>query len=202
MRKRAERCPSGVVVFWALACFLASFLMSFLSSVSSTIPLAYADDTVTVVDLFHASEEMDGAKIVFQGEAIGDVLSAGDGYAWVTLKAPSHRIDGSLAEAKKERNTTNASVSVLMTSADSDLITHLGRYHVSGTTLEITGVYNLACEEHQGQSDVHASSVKVISPGAIVDEDPDLSLLIFGVALIFVGCVLVFLFRVLRERQR
>jgi len=187
-----------MVPSWVLACFLASSLISPLCAT----PLAYADEAVTVIDLFHATDEMDGAQVVFQGEAIGDIISAGDGYVWVTLKASSDVAGRSLWGARERQDDTNASVSVYMTAADSDLLTHLGRYHVTGTTLEVKGVYHLACEAHQGQSGVHAVSVKAISPGAVIDEDPDFRLLALGIALILVGFMFFLLFRFLRERER
>jgi len=169
-------------------------------------PAAYAAASVTITDLTDEPTDYDNKEVVFSGEAIGDILRAHDGYVWVTLtdheNAGIVTDTGDPSDIARTSFDINASISVLMTNEQAALITNLGRYRVEGTTLEITGSFYLACEEHQGQSDVHATSVKVVTPGGKLSQSPRISLLIVGIVLICVGVALTFLFRVLRNRQR
>ena len=48
------------------------------------------------------------------------------------------------------------------------LIQNVGDYHMTGTTLKITGTYHIACPEHEGELDVHASTAEVTDNGGPV----------------------------------
>ena len=122
------------------------------------------------------------------GEAVGDIIDARDGMVWVTL-----------AEAS---NSSNASVSVLMTRESASHIDTLGRYGTTGTMLQVRGVFHLACPEDQGLSDVHATSVAVAAKGSHHVEEFRPEAFAAGAALTVVGFALMGLFRYLRERQR
>lgn len=174
-------------------------------------PYAYADERVSVVDLSNADESLDGAEVVFICEAIGDIINGHGGFVWVAAgPCPDGRIEASAKEAAGAVQTddvassaqANASISVYMTREAAAQISNLGRYHVIGATLEITGVFHLACDEHQGLSDVHASSVRVIDAGGSISEQPDRWLLISGVLLAFTGVLFMLVFRILKERMR
>ena len=167
------------------------------------IPLAHAEEpTITITDLNNATAEMDGMQVVFIGEAIGDIFFANSGNVWVTLGECNGYINPNSSEENINPTQRNVSIGVYMSSEDAAKIANLGRYHVVGTTLEIHGVFNLACSIHEGYSDVHATSVRVIDPGGSVPQKPDYGLLIFGGILLCVGGALIFLFHILRERQR
>ncbi|MDR2714296.1 MAG: hypothetical protein LBB42_02045 [Coriobacteriales bacterium] len=180
---------------------------------------------ITVIELDNADVSLDGTVVHFNGEAIGDVISAGGKMVWVALgpgsleaqgnpSAGGSSLTGDTALTTTTANTadvnsggasgtsTNASISVYMSRDDAAAITSLGRYHVEGSTLEIEGVFHLACKEHEGLSDVHATSVQQVDAGSTTAENPDVGLLIGGGVLICVGLALVLLFRFLRERLR
>ena len=63
------------------------------------------------------------------GEAVGDIIDARDGMVWVTLVEAS--------------NSSNASVSVLMTRESASHIDTLGRYGTTGTMLQVRGCSTL-----------------------------------------------------------
>jgi len=167
------------------------------------IPAAHAEETVTIPELYNADESYDGSEVCFVGEAIGDIIAGNSGHVWVTIGVlqAQGELEGEL-ESELGSLQTNASVSVFMTREDAEKILVLGRYNTIGTTLEITGIFHLACSEHEGLSDVHASVVNVLDAGYIVPEDPDLGLLIIGGILILAGVLFMVLFRILRERLR
>lgn len=88
-------------------------------------------------------------QVSFEGEAVGDLVNAGDGHRWANVMG-----------------TSNAVISVFLTDEQASLIHDVGDYHSTGTTLKITGTYHIACPEHQGELDVHASKAEVVNAGA------------------------------------
>lgn len=91
-------------------------------------------------------------QVSFEGEAVGDIVNGGESSKWVNVMGAS-----------------NAVISVFMTDDQASLVDDLGGYHSSGTHLKITGVYHIACPEHQGELDVHASNVEVTKVGELTE---------------------------------
>jgi hypothetical protein len=170
---------------------LALCIGTFQTLLSPCAP-AYAQANITIAELEDASAELDGCRVDIVGEAIGDILAAHDGYVWITL----------VDLDPQSKGIDTASINVYMTSKDAELISNLGRFRVVGSTVEVSGVFHLACPEHEGLSDVHASSVRILDEGGSTEQRVDVGLLIFGVVLIAVAGLLLFLFYVLRERLR
>ena len=142
----------------------------------------------SIVDLSNADSYYDKQTVQITGEAVGDIIDARDGMVWVTL-----------AEAS---SSSNASVAVLMTRESASHIDTLGRYGTTGTMLQVRGVFHLACPEDQGLSDVHATSVAVVTKGSHHADEFRPEAFAVGAALTVVGFALMGLFRYLRERQR
>lgn len=94
---------------------------------------------------------LNDSEVNFDGEAVGSVLSAGEGFKWANIMGASH-----------------AEISVFLTDDQAGLIQNVGDYHKTGTTLRITGTYHIACSEHQGELDVHANAVEVVDNGGPV----------------------------------
>lgn len=143
-----------------------------------------------LVDLTGADSYYDLQTVQVRGEAVGDILNANlDGSSkWVTLAAAD--------------SSTNDTLAVYMTASQASLIDTLGRYGATGTTLQVRGVFHLACNEHDGITCLHADSVSVVSKGVEHPDEFSLHALIPGAVLIAVGLVLVLTFYYLRERQR
>ena len=135
----------------------------------------------SIIDLSNADSYYDKQTVQITGEAVGDIIDARDGMVWVTLVEAS--------------NSSNASVSVLMTRESASHIDTLGRYGTTGTMLQVRGVF-------QGLSDVHATSVAVAAKGSHHVEEFRPEAFAAGAALTVVGFALMGLFRYLRERQR
>ena len=112
--------------------------------------VALADgDAVNSNDLIDHAKDYDGKTIVYEGEALGDILYRGD-YAWLAV------FDGS--------NT----IGCYVTRADAEQISLVGGYGKKGDTVRIEGVFHRACAEHGGDMDIHASSVTVLAAGTLV----------------------------------
>jgi hypothetical protein len=146
--------------------------------------VALAEPDTTIVGLTNAGQQLDGQKVTIQGEAVGDILNAGDGYRWLTLQ------------------DSGASISVLVSEDDAAKVTHLGRYGQTGTRLEVSGEFQVDCAEHDGLIDVHATKVTVIDEGSEVASQFNILELEIGALLVIIGLCLLVLHRRLRERTR
>ena len=93
-------------------------------------------------------------------------------------------------------------ISVLMTPEQAKLIDTFGHYGTTGTILQVKGTFYLVCSEHSGESDLHASEVKVIEPGATHPDQFNLNDFIPGILLVSIGVVLTIAFWHLQERGK
>jgi aspartyl/asparaginyl-tRNA synthetase len=131
---------------------------------------------VSSKELIARAKEFNGKKVIYRGEAVTAIMERG-AYAWINLN------DGSNA------------IGIWCKSQSLGPVKFLGDYKHKGDMVEVTGKFNRACPMHQGDMDIHATDVKIISHGRRVDEVIDkkrnrVSVAIF--ALIFVS---VFVFR-------
>ncbi len=142
----------------------------------------------TIKSLESADSYMDGQTVQVVGEVVGDrVISEKDpAYSWITLEA----VDGTYAE-----------VSVYLSARTSDAIDTYGAYGRHGTTLQVRGTFNLACADHEGLSDLHATSVEVVAKGYEITPPFNMSQVVPGILLVLVGLGLMLAFRRLQERE-
>ena len=101
--------------------------------------------------LVSTNRALNDSEVSFTGEAVGGVVNAGEGYKWANISG-----------------TSNAVISVYLSDDFAKLIQNVGDYHTTGTTLKITGTYHIACPEHEGELDVHASAAEVTDNGGPV----------------------------------
>lgn len=101
--------------------------------------------------LVSANRALNNSEVSFVGEAVGDLVNAGEGYKWANISG-----------------TSNAVISVYMPDDLAKLIQNIGDYHETGTSLKITGTYHIACPEHEGELDVHANAAEVTDNGGPV----------------------------------
>ncbi len=144
---------------------------------------------VALADLEAADEYLNGQTVQVVGEVVGDRINAewSNDHYWLTLEA---------------RDDSHAEVSVYVDEDMTELVDTYGVYGKTGTVLQIAGTFNLACDEHEGLSDLHADEVEVVSEGEEVAEEPNMMLLIPAVILVAVGLILVFVFYRMREGLR
>ena len=147
---------------------------------------ADTDDSDVVVEtrvgvLTRVNRALDGAVVRVQGEAVGDKLAAGDGHVWVNILGSS-----------------GSSMGVYMSDEQARAVTCLGDYNNTGTVIVVTGVYAVACHEHQGELDLHAQSVEVLDVGGAIEHGADLEGSIGAVVLCMAAFALLGLFAYLR----
>lgn len=109
---------------------------------------AHATDAPAVRsnDLIEDAARWDGQTVVFEGEAIGEVLPRGE-YAWINLA--------------DEGNTLGCWVTAAMAKE----ITCCGRYGQHGDTLRVVATFQRACPDHGGDLDLHAISLTKTAAG-------------------------------------
>ncbi len=119
------------------------------AALSAAVPAWAGPIEVTVPDLAGFTPPEDGERVVFEAEAIGEALRAPEERRWVNVLAK------------------DAPIGVVMEEGQARSITHFGDYRRNGDTLRIVGIFNLACDEHGGDRDVHAESVETVRIGSL-----------------------------------
>ncbi len=137
-----------------------------------------------VAVLISVNRALDGSEVRFTGEVVGDVVNADPGYKWVNIMG-----------------TANNVIGVRMSDEQAVLIQNRGSYHATGTTLQITGTYHIACPEHQGELDVHASNVVLKDNGGPVTHLVSVQKLLIAVTLCVLAALLILIFLLLRRRM-
>lgn len=115
---------------------------------------SHASDYVLSKTLIENAKSFDKKDITYRGEAVTAIMPRG-GFSWVNVS------DG-----------TNA-IGVWTKSSELKDVRFLGGYNKKGDILEVVGVFNRACKMHNGELDIHARSIKVITAGHPLEERID-----------------------------
>lgn len=113
-----------------------------------------------------------GTSLEFTGEAVGERMVrtglAGQG-AWIHLNDDPYMEGGVSGGAPLSGYNSGMSVWVEDVTL-TDAIETYGTYKHNGDIVKIAGIYNDACAEHAGDTDIHATTLVVLSKGKpIVD---------------------------------
>jgi hypothetical protein len=103
----------------------------------------------TSLELINNAKQYDGKIITYKGEVIGDVMIRKE-YAWL------HVNDGIIA------------IGIWAPKTMVHDIRYAGDYHKKGDIVEASGTFHRSCLEHGGDLDIHASEIKIITPGSLV----------------------------------
>jgi aspartyl/asparaginyl-tRNA synthetase len=149
--------------------FLILLLIFFTSLLS-----AEAAAGVSSKDLRESAQEYDGKTIVFQGEAIGDIMLRGE-FAWINVKDES------------------GAVGVFCPKELTDEIEYLGGYKSSGDLISVRGEFHEQCPQHGGDTDIHAEKITIIKSGKEISrslEPQKVKASIFLPAIVFVLAII------------
>ena len=141
-----------------------------------------ADDPLTPGDVVEEPSTFDGASVVVQGEAIGDVLRADSEHRWVNV------LGGGVA------------IGVYMPTAMADRIQHFGMYRTFGDTVAVSGIVNVACEQHGGEFDIHAEELEIVEAGGPRENPVNPWKLPIGLGLLALGLGEYRVYRIRRNR--
>jgi len=146
--------------------------------------LQISSEGVLIGDLIDNAKSYDEKTVTVQGEAIGDIMKRGD-FGWVNIMDKTGTI-GIWAE-----------------SSALEKIKYKGDYKHIGDTIMVKGIFNRSCNEHGGDTDIHAEELTVLSVGKVVRREIDQRKLIWLAVLIAVFCVIVLLkYYIAREKQK
>lgn len=144
----------------------------------------------SIVDLSQADSYFDGQTVRVTGEVVGDrrAVLGDEGHCWITLTDPAYDV--------------NNTVEIYMSNEQASRIDSYGAYGRVGSIVSVQGTFNLVCPEHDGASDVHASSMSVSSRGQEVKDEFDPMDFVPGAVTVAVGLLMMAALGYLRERGR
>jgi len=114
--------------------------------------LTLQTNVASINELIKNSHEYDNQAIIIEAEVILEVLERDD-FAWINVN------DGS--------NAIGVYLPIEMTQE----LKYFGDYNHVGDTVRIEGIFSRNCEEHGGEIDIHATSLKIIAPGYLVEKN-------------------------------
>lgn len=177
----------------------AFFLLALLAVSHATnlfaAPAAFANETVTIEELVSDMKKYDGKEVTIEGEAIGDVMVRGE-YAWITVNDDAYS-KRSLEEGGDFAGYSNIGIGVWVPKQYAESINLAGGYKVAGDHLRVTGIFNRACHEHGGDTDIHADSLEVTRSGHEIPHGFQYGKLL---AVIILACAIAFLWNLRRSK--
>ncbi len=132
------------VVLIAVLILVLSFAPALAAAEARQLPV------LSTNDLVENSYTWDGKMVSFKGEVLEDVMQRKDG-VWMNVS------DG---------NNTAMGVFVPKDVA-MPAIVYTESYRTFGDVVLITGVFHRTCVQHEGETDIHATSVTVVTPGSV-----------------------------------
>lgn len=105
-----------------------------------------------VSTLLNNPSKYNGKIIRFKGEVIGEPLGRGNN-RWINV-------------LDDEGNA----IGVWLSKDFIKDINHYGKYNVRGDMVEVTGIYHSICNEHGGDTDIHANTLKILEEGYLTKE--------------------------------
>ncbi|MFH1097286.1 MAG: DNA-binding protein [Candidatus Desantisbacteria bacterium] len=97
-------------------------------------------------ELVTKCREYDRKTVTIEGEVVGEVARRGE-FAWLNIS------DG------------NYGIGVFAPTPMIPAINHTGNYVSKGAVVSVVGTFHRACSEHGGGLDIHATTIKLVSPG-------------------------------------
>jgi len=194
MNKALERGCAALLAIVLLTFALPAYAASSNPEEENLVdPTQRADNSfirdTTIESLVEEGSLYDGREVQVVGEVIGDCIVASDeGYSWITLTVTD-------VEDK-------TSISALMPDEQIVQIDHYGKYGVTGTVLQVNGVFHQACNTHDGLPDIHVTASSVVTRG--VEHYDAFNAIDFapGVITVIVGLAIMAAFYFARERTR
>ena len=146
-------------------------------------------DDAAIADLAGADSYYDCQTVQVTGEVVGEAISDGktmSDHVWILLQ---------------DRGGDSV-VNVWIDESLTEDIDHFGKYGTTGSILRVRGEFHLCCPEHQGECDIHATTMTVVQEGYDHPDEFDPQDFIPGLVCVGLGVACYFLFRVVRERVR
>lgn len=134
------------------------------------LPASAMAEAVSSTRLIEAPALWDGHSITFTGEAIGEAMTRGD-EVWLHLNDDAYA--GETTEEGAALSGYNSGQAAVVSPELARAVTVFGDYRHRGDLVEVSGTFNAACAEHGGDMDIHVTALRVIRPGAAVEDPPE-----------------------------
>jgi hypothetical protein len=142
LRMQNAECRMRVRIYHYCAICVLACLLCFKNSYCQPI---------SSTELINHAAQYDGKTVIYEGEVIGEVMLRGD-YAWINI------------------NDSKNALGIWISASLAREINYAGNYKSKGDVVEVTGIFHRACPEHGGDLDIHAQSLRKISPGRTYQE--------------------------------
>lgn len=145
-----------------------------------------------IADLAGADAYYDGQTVQVTGEAVGEAI------------APLMNVgeDSGMVRVTLYEESSGTSVTVIMTRENAEKIGTYGAYGKTGATLRVQGTFHLTCQEHEGESDIHADVVTVLKQGSVHPDEFEPEDFVPGVVALVIGLVCMLAGWRIKERSR
>jgi hypothetical protein len=138
-------------------------------------------------DLVEAPKEFDGTDVTFRGEVIGEAMVRGE-MAWIHVNDDPYYMKN--VEEEAQLGGYNSGMAIWLPAGETETITYFGDYKHEGDIFEIEGVFNSACGEHGGDTDIHATTLTIIQAGHVVVDQIKPGKVVWAIALAFLALAL------------
>jgi len=187
MRKKLTRV---LVVALGLSWALFAFATPAYAFGGGQAPLSAAAESVVVssTGLIEHPKEYDGKSVVFEGEAVGELMRRGE-YGWLHLNDDAY---GKAALDLDEVGLSgfNSGMPVWAPYSEASAASTFGDYKHRGDTVRVSGTFNAACAQHGGDTDIHADLVQVVEIGTPIDHEIPAGKMIAAIVLALFAAVL------------
>ncbi|MBE0417972.1 MAG: hypothetical protein IBX63_09435 [Coriobacteriia bacterium] len=145
-----------------------AFLAVALAVLTGAAAPAHAAPKVSSGDLVEHADTWDGKRVLFEGEAIGDVMVRGP-LAWFHVNDDAYS-DRPIPAGGLPQGY-NSGHAVLAPAEESARVTTFGSYRARGDIVRVTGIFQAADPRHGGDMLIEAESIQVIERGYPIDRD-------------------------------
>jgi hypothetical protein len=149
-------------------------------------------------ELIESMKEFDGTEVTFRGEAIGEAMVRGD-MAWIHINDDAYYAKN--VEEGAELGGYNTGMAVWLPAESVEGIEYFGDYKHEGDIVEVEGVFNAACAEHGGDTDIHATVLEVVEAGHKVVDPISPGKVLWAVALALIALALYLVNRYWQNRS-
>jgi len=132
---------------------MKKILVLLILAIISAASVSFA--AVSSTDLTANPRNYDGQIVTYRGEVVGDIMKRKEG-AWINV------LDGERAVGVWVNDTPMISN-----------ISRAGSYFHKGDIVEVRGVFNAACGDHGGDTDIHADSISIVEKGRPIKHPVD-----------------------------
>lgn len=137
------------------------------SGQARTQPGPESPNRFSSADLVERPGELDGTRIEFSGEAIGEAMVRG-GMSWLHVNDDAYHLRN--IEEGAELGGYNSGMPVWLPSGEAGRVAFFGDFRHQGDVVSVRGTFNAACLEHGGDMDIHADALSVVARGRRVED--------------------------------